>query len=335
MIDVKHKIKEYLIKKDTKFNSIFEINKMSGGSSNEIWIIKYLDNNTEKKIVFRRHYSGISEKENLYPPLSLSIESEVMVQAYKQKIPVPKIIYNVDKDHELGESFFMEFIDGITLGNKIVENRSVKLLKPNLASQCGEILGKIHSIPYQNIKDLNTSTGIDEMRKYKNIYQDYSLNIPVFNLSFKWLEKNIPPVTNKCLVHGDYRNGNIVVSSSIGIKSILDWELLHLGDRHEDLAWICVNSWRFGKIKLPVGGFGLRNDFYRAYEQSSKKKLNKESLKFWEILGTLKWGIMCLKMYDAYKSGYDRSVDRAAIGRRSSETEIDLLRLIDNEDRYE
>ena len=111
--------------------------------------------------------------------------------------------------------------------------------------------------------------------------------------------------------------------------------MLHLGDRHEDLAWICVNSWRFGKIKLPVGGFGLRNDFYSAYEQSSKKKLNRGSLKFWEILGTLKWGIMCLKMYDAYKSGYDRSVDRAAIGRRSSETEIDLLRLIDNEDRYE
>ena len=123
MIDIKNKIKEYLTKKDTKFNSIFEINKMSGGSSNEIWIIKYLDNNTENKIVFRRHYSRISEKENLYPPLSLSIESEVMAVAYKQKIPVPKIIYNVDKDHELGESFFMEFIDGITLGNKIVENR--------------------------------------------------------------------------------------------------------------------------------------------------------------------------------------------------------------------
>ena len=53
--------------------------------------------------------------------------------------------------------------------------------------------------------------------------------------------------------------------------------------------------------------------------------------RFWEVLGTLKWGIMCLKMYDAYKSGYDKSVDRAAIGRRSSETEIDLLRLITKE----
>ena len=52
-----------------------------------------------------------------------------MAQAYNQKIPVPRIIYNVDKDHALGEGFFMEFIDGITLGNKIVENSLSKIIK--------------------------------------------------------------------------------------------------------------------------------------------------------------------------------------------------------------
>ena len=121
------------------------------------------------------------------------------------------------------------------------------------------------------------------------------------------------------------------MSEKTGIKSILDWELLHLGDPHEDLAWICVNSWRFGKMNKPVGGFGEREDFYNSYEKASDFKINKKSIQFWEVLGTLKWGIMCLKMYDAYKSGYDKSVDRAAIGRRSSETEIDLLRLITKE----
>ena len=80
-----------------------------------------------------------------------------------------------------------------------------------------------------------------------------------------------------------------------------------------------------------MGGFGEREDFYNSYEKASDFKINKKSIQFWEVLGTLKWGIMCLKMYDAYKSGYDKSVDRAAIGRRSSETEIDLLRLITKE----
>ena len=49
-------------------------------------------------------------------------------------------------------------------------------------------------------------------------------------------------------------------------------------------------------------------------------------LKFWEVLGTLKSGIICLNMIEIYRSGYDKSIDRASIGRRSSETEIDLIR---------
>ena len=50
-----------------------------------------------------------------------------------------------------------------------------------------------------------------------------------------------------------------------------------------------------------------------------------DRLKFGGI-STLKWGIMCLNMIEIYRSGFDKSIDRASIGRRSSETEIDLIR---------
>ena len=331
MNKIKKAIKDFLISKDKIFNSIFEIDKLPGGSSNETWIIKYIFNNLEKKIVFRRHFDGIRSKENSYPPLSLSLESKVMIEAYNADIPVPKILYNTDSKSSLGECFFMEFIEGIALGNKIVEKNFLKNKEINLSKQCGYYLAKIHSINFKNIKNIEKSEAGNEMEKYFDIYKNYNLNIPVFDFSFKWLEMNIPNNERLFLIHGDFRNGNILMSQKSGVKSILDWELLHLGDPHEDLAWICVNSWRFGNINYPVGGFGKRDDFYKSYEESSKFKINKKSLKFWEVLGTLKWGIMCLKMYDAYKSGYDKSVDRAAIGRRSSETEIDLLRLITKE----
>ena len=93
------------------------------------------------------------------------------------------------------------------------------------------------------------------MMKYFEIYKNYNLNIPVFDFSFKWLEMNIPNNDKLFLIHGDFRNGNILMSQKSGVKSILDWELLHLGDPHEDLAWICVNSWRFGNINSPVVGY--------------------------------------------------------------------------------
>tara|TARA_A100001388_G_scaffold275863_1_gene262265 strand:- start:474 stop:1481 length:1008 start_codon:yes stop_codon:yes gene_type:complete len=331
MNQTKKDIKDFLISKDIKFSSIFEIDKLPGGSSNETWIIKYKNDSCVEKIVLRRHFQGIRNIDNEYPPLSLKIESDVMIAAYDEKIPVPKILYRTESKSSLGEGFFMEFIEGVALGNKIVDNNFLKSKKVNLSEQCGYHLSKIHKINHKKLENIQKSEAIDEFRKYFEIYKNYNLSIPVFDLSFKWLEKNIPNNEKLHLLHGDFRNGNILMSEETGIKSILDWELLHLGDPHEDLAWICVNSWRFGKMNKPVGGFGERKDFYSSYEKESNFKINKKSIQFWEVLGTLKWGIMCLKMYDAYKSGYDKSVDRAAIGRRSSETEIDLLRLITKE----
>ena len=331
MNQTKKDIKDFLISKDIKFSSIFEIDKLPGGSSNETWIIKYKNDSCVEKIVLRRHFQGIRNIDNEYPPLSLKIESDVMIAAYDEKIPVPKILYRTESKSSLGEGFFMEFIEGVALGNKIVDNNFLKSKKVNLSEQCGYHLSKIHKINHKKLENIQKSEAIDEFRKYFEIYKNYNLSIPVFDFSFKWLEKNIPNNEKLHLLHGDFRNGNILMSEETGIKSILDWELLHLGDPHEDLAWICVNSWRFGKINKPVGGFGEREDFYNSYEKASDFKINKKSIQFWEVLGTLKWGIMCLKMYDAYKSGYDKSVDRAAIGRRSSETEIDLLRLITKE----
>jgi len=39
----------------------------------------------------------------------------------------------------------------------------------------------------------------------------------------------------------------------------------------EDLGWICVNSWRFGEIDKPVGGFGSREDLFAGYQAAGRK----------------------------------------------------------------
>ena len=120
MNQTKKDIKDFLISKDIKFSSIFEIDKLPGGSSNETWIIKYKNDSCVEKIVLRRHFQGIRNIDNEYPPVSLKIESDVMIAAYDEKIPVPKILYRTESKSNLGEGFFMEFIEGVALGNKIV-----------------------------------------------------------------------------------------------------------------------------------------------------------------------------------------------------------------------
>ena len=71
-------------------------------------------------------------------------------------------------------------------------------------------------------------------------------------------------------MHGDFRHGNLIIGSD-GVRAVLDWELAHLGDPMEDLGWICVNSWRFGEIDKPVGGFGSREELFAGYEEGGRK----------------------------------------------------------------
>jgi aminoglycoside phosphotransferase (APT) family kinase protein len=108
-----------------------------------------------------------------------------------------------------------------------------------------------------------------------------------------------------------------------GLRAVLDWELAHTGDPMEDLGWLCVKAWRFG-VDLPVGGFGTIDDLAAGYGDD----VDLEALRWWEILGTLKWGIMCIMQTTAHTSGMRRSVELAAIGRRVCEQEWDLLRIL-------
>jgi hypothetical protein len=52
------------------------------------------------------------------------------------------------------------------------------------------------------------------------------------------------------------------------------------------------------------------------------------TLRWWEALGTLRWGVICVQQAAAHLTGAVRSVELAAIGRRTCEVELDLLDII-------
>ena len=167
--------------------------------------------------------------------------------------------------------------------------------------------------------------GPTQLRRYRDLYDLYDYPHPVFELAFQWLEPRMARATRQTLVHGDFRHGNLLISPQ-GVEAALDWELTHIGDPLEDIGWICTNSWRFGVADKVVGGFGDLPDLLAGYEDAGGGDIDPEEVRTWIVYGSLKWGIMCMKMYQGFL--HDRSVERAAIGRRSSETEIDLINLI-------
>ena len=67
---------------------------------------------------------------------------------------------------------------------------------------------------------------------------------PLLDAGFRWLEANLPPQPERIsIVHGDYRSGNFLHDGAGRLLAILDWEMVHPGDAHEDLAWACDPLW--------------------------------------------------------------------------------------------
>jgi aminoglycoside phosphotransferase (APT) family kinase protein len=163
----------------------------------------------------------------------------------------------------------------------------------------------------------------DALDKYAGVYKMFNQPHPTFDLAIKWLRSTRPATTRRTIVHGDFRNGNLIVGSE-GVRSVLDWELTHIGDPIEDLGWLCANAWRFGG-EQPVGGFGSYDDLIAGYESASGETVDRAALNWWEAVANLTWGVICMMQASTHRSGAVRSVELAAIGRRVCETEWDLL----------
>jgi len=167
----------------------------------------------------------------------------------------------------------------------------------------------------------------DSLEKLFQVYLSFNQPQPVFDLAFKWLESQEITEYGDVLVHGDFRFGNFIISEE-NLESIIDWELAHIGNPMEDLGWLCVRSWRFGNVEKRVGGLGDIKDLIAGYESNSDIKIDESQLDIWQLYGSLRWGVICMMQTFAHLSGMVNSVEKAAIGRRVSETEFDLMNMI-------
>ncbi len=297
--------------------------RLSGGASLETWTFD-LDDGTP--LILRRRPAGGSMSEAALP---LSTEAALLAAVAPQGAPVPEVVRVCALADGLGEAYVMRRLEGETLGKRIVRDEAFAAVRPGLARRCGEVLAAIHATPLNGLPPLETSDAASELMRYEAVYRQSGAQRPVFEAAFRWLADRAPPLERPVLVHGDFRNGNLMISPEMGLVGVLDWELAHLGDPAEDLGWICVNSWRFGEWRRPVGGFGDYQDLLEGHAAAGGAPVSLERLLFWQALGSLKWGVMCLMMYASFASGADRSIERAMIGRRASETEIDLVLLME------
>lgn len=312
------------------FRSLRSVERLSGGASQETYRVVVETEDGERRLAMRRAPGG-TKAPTAHGGPGLRVEAKLFQAAREAGVPEPEVIHVFEERDGLGEGFLMTWVEGETLGPRIVRGEEFAAIRPKLARQCGEVLARIHSIDAR-------ATGLDRWLQRQDTeafvratwkqYQAYETPQPMIDYAARWLLENLPPTGEPRLVHNDFRNGNLMVSPERGIVAVLDWEVAHIGDPMRDLGWLCTNSWRFGQSDLPVGGFGEIGDLLAGYEAVSGRTVDPAHLNFWITFGSFWWAAGCLTMTSVYRSGLDRSVERAAIGRRTSECQVDCVNLL-------
>ena len=298
------------------------LSRIPGGASREVWLVE----GDGGRWALRRDPPGAQS----FAPLE--VEHRVTEAAAAAGVAVPRPLVFEPEGGRFGTAgFLMEHVAGQSVAPRVLRREELATARERLVSQLGETLAAIHALELERLEGVPALEGDPALAAcafWEAQLDELGEPLPATEAGLRWLRLNTPPPpASLTLVHGDYRLGNFIVDEE-GLAAVIDWELCHGGDPAEDLAWMCVRSWRFGNDDLPAAGLGSRDDLLDAYAAAGGTRPDDERLRWWEAMGNAKWAVICARQAADHLSGRRPSAELASLGRRICEPEWDLLELI-------
>jgi aminoglycoside phosphotransferase (APT) family kinase protein len=231
-----------------------------------------------------------------------------VLRAVERAVAAPRVVA-VDGDGlRLGRpSMVMEAVPGRTQPKLGSRPSGVGIafepeLREKLAGEFLDALVGLHRVDWQR-HDLSafdvprvgtTDAASWSLAWWRRVWEEDRLeDHPVVVLAEDWLEGNLPTADPIVLVHGDFRSGNFLYDDGGRITAMLDWELAHLGDPHEDLGWVVNDlfSVRTESGERLACGLLPRAETIRRYEQATGMRVDPARLRFYEIFNNYKLAV--------------------------------------------
>ena len=228
-------------------------------------------------------------------------------------VPVARALWVDESGSVLGNPFFVtERVAGtadMSLLRRPVDDPEARAVAVDLARAAA----RLHDVDWQalDVAQHLTPVRVDEaattqLEYWEELFLRQRLEpLPVAVFAFDWLRDHLPPTQRVSIVHGDLRFGNLLYDHD-RITALLDWEMVHLGDPVEDLAWAYRSLWSLEKF-LPLDEF---LDEYAA-ASATHTPVAPDHLTFWRLFGELKHAVISLTAARSFDDGRTRNIRHA------------------------
>ncbi len=285
--------------------------RIPGGASRETWMFAASWTSAgggaaaSNFILQKDASAGLVESERAH-------EFAVYQAMHRAGVPVPAPLWLETGREVLGEPFMLlEHLPHVEASPQVILSPAYETVRTAIGVHMYEILGAIHRVDWcgsevEAVMELPTAetTARREVDRWEDIINRHERSPqPISRAAIRWLRANPPPPAQRLtVVHGDFRVGNVLYRPDGRIAGVVDWEMSHLGDPLEDLAWSFNETWQWARDGK-MGGIIDRDHAIAIYEEASGITVDLDALHWWDVFNGVKAQGIWLTSADAYQSG--------------------------------
>ena len=275
---------------------IVDVQQIPGGASRETYRIsaQFRDGKTtvERGFILRRD-----------PPSSLidtdrAWEYRTYAAVYPTDVPVPEpLVLEEAEPGDLVRPFSLTAeIPGCETNIANFATPEYAQLRERIGAQKWQILGRLAAMDPERLgvtafmpTPSPSECALRELDYWAGVIDTDALQPqPIAAAAIRWLRRQPPPPAQKLsLVHGDFRSGNFLYDSEGTITGILDWEMAHIGDPLEDLAWSLDPLWGWPQREL-AGGLLPRRRAIEIWCAASGLDCDPAAFRWWQVFASVK-----------------------------------------------
>lgn len=284
--------------------TVAALNRFHGGAARETYRFEATRGGRTEGLVVRR------DPASSLIATSRSVEYHVLGRAHGAGLPAPEpLLLDADGSRLGSPGFVMREVPG---------GRAAGALDPDPYGEARDetgrallaALGKLHALVPDagDLAALPFQDAAGRLAHWKSEIAAHRLHPePIAAAAIRWLEANLPePSGPPAIVHGDFRSGNFLVDEANRLLVVLDWEMAHIGDPYEDLAWVMDPLWSHGDLDR-VAGTLPRAEAIACWEQASGRRFDPALFRWWRMFAGVEG--LAIWITSAFEVAHMRTVD--------------------------